>query len=282
MELVHQVDVFRSTCENLRRTGPVGLVLTMGALHEGHVSLMHLVRKYASNVVTTVFVNPTQFGPNEDLAKYPRDLEHDSRLCREAGVDVLFAPAVNEMYPSGAQTKVRVGELADGLCGAFRPGHFEGVCTVVTKFFAACGPCVAVFGEKDYQQLKVIERVVADLLLPVTVVGAPIVRETDGLAMSSRNRYLSGENRTRALSLSLALKASVQAFNRGERRVAVLEQVAKAELAPADSLEYASIVHGDTLLPYENVVDQSARLLIAVRVGSTRLIDNCSLAEPGF
>jgi pantoate--beta-alanine ligase len=282
VELVHQVDAFRSSCETLRRSGPVGLVLTMGALHEGHVSLMHLARKYASKVVATVFVNPTQFGPTEDLAKYPRDLDNDARLCREAGVDVLFAPSAPEMYPSGAQTKVRVGALAEGLCGAFRPGHFEGVCTVVTKFFAACGPCVAIFGEKDYQQLKVIERVVSDLLLPVAVVGAPVVRESDGLAMSSRNRYLSSEDRARAVSLFSALNASSSAYAKGERRASVLTECANAALHAVDIVEYASIVHGETLLPYESVVDSAARLLIAARVGSTRLIDNCSLATPGF
>jgi pantoate--beta-alanine ligase len=258
------------------------LVLTMGALHEGHASLMQLAKKYASKVVATVFVNPTQFGPHEDLAKYPRDLERDARLCRESGVDLLFAPSVQQMYPTGAETRVRVGALADGLCGAFRPGHFEGVCTVVTKFFAACGPCVALFGEKDYQQLKVIERVVADLLLPVTVVGAPIVRENDGLAMSSRNRYLSPDARTRAVSLFAALDATAALFNKGERRVQLLEQCAKQALVGTDTVEYASIVSEETLQPYESLVDSSARLLIAARVGSTRLIDNCLLAHPGF
>lgn len=282
MKVVDRVDAFRSECEQLRADGPVGLVLTMGALHDGHASLMRLARKYASTVVATVFVNPTQFAPNEDLAKYPRDLEHDSQVCRAAGVEVLFAPTVTEMYPSGAQTKVHVGALAEGLCGAFRPGHFEGVCTVVTKFFAACGPCVALFGEKDYQQLKVIERVVSDLLLPVTVVGAKVVREADGLAMSSRNRYLSAEQRVRAVSLFSALRASVSLFRKGERRVSVLEACARAELSAADSVDYASIANGSTLEPYEAVVDSNARLLIAARVGATRLIDNCSLAEPGF
>jgi pantoate--beta-alanine ligase len=282
VELIQQIDAFRSSCDNLRRTGPVGLVLTMGALHEGHISLMRLARKYTTSVVATVFVNPTQFGPNEDLAKYPRDLERDAQLCRDAGVDVLFTPSVHAMYPSGSETRVYVGALADGLCGAFRPGHFEGVCTVVTKFFAACGPCVAIFGEKDYQQLKVIERVVADLLLPVTVLGAEVVRESDGLAMSSRNRYLNPHDRARAVNVFSALRGAVELFKKGERRVDVLESCAKAHLGTLDSLDYASIVHGDTLLPYAGVVDERARLLIAARVGTTRLIDNCSLAQPDF
>lgn len=282
MQIIHEVAAFRARCEELRCTGPVGLVLTMGALHEGHVSLTRVARTYAAHVVTTVFVNPTQFGPNEDLAKYPRDLEHDASLCRAAGVEVLFAPSVNEMYPHGSETRVRVGALAEGLCGAFRPAHFEGVCTVVTKFFAACGPCVAVFGEKDYQQLKVIQRVVTDLLLPVTVVGAPLIREADGLAMSSRNRYLSAEDRVRALSLFKALAASVAAYNQGERRVKVLVDRAREQLGLVDALDYVSIVDGETLSPYDDLVDANARLLIAARVGSTRLIDNCALAQPGF
>lgn len=282
METFHEVEAFRARCDESRRAGSVGLVLTMGALHEGHVSLMRLARKYATTVVATVFVNPTQFGPNEDLAKYPRDLEHDATLCRAAGVDVLFAPSVNAMYPSGAETRVRVGALAERLCGDFRPGHFEGVCTVVTKFFAACGPCVAVFGEKDYQQLKVIERVVTDLLLPVTVIGAPLIREADGLAMSSRNRYLSSDDRLRALALFKALEAGASLFNAGERRVKALLEQATGKLGAVDALDYVSVVDGETLAPYDNVVDERARLLIAARVGSTRLIDNCALAHPGF
>lgn len=277
MELLTQAEPFRQYCEQLRRNGPVGLVLTMGALHEGHASLVRLARKHAPSVVATVFVNPTQFGPNEDFSRYPRDLERDTQMCRAAGADVLFAPSPAEMYPVGEQTRVRVGKLAEGLCGAFRPGHFEGVCTVVTKFFALCGPCVAVFGEKDYQQLKVIERSVTDLLLPVTVVGAPIVREADGLAMSSRNRYLSAAERERALALVRALRECVRLYERGERRVGIFEGAARTALADVE-VEYATLVDGETLVPCAEVVDAGARLLIAARVGTTRLIDNCPLA----
>jgi pantoate--beta-alanine ligase len=278
MDIVTRADEFRQRCEELRSGGPVGLVLTMGALHEGHVSLMKVARSHASSVVTTVFVNPTQFGPNEDFNRYPRDLEQDAKVCREAGADVLFAPAPSDMYPEGEQTRVRVGDLAAGLCGAFRPGHFEGVATVVTKFFALAGPVVAVFGEKDYQQLKIIERTVKDLLLPVKVIGAPIVRDADGLAKSSRNRYLSSHERTRALGLVSALRRCSELFRDGERRVAVLEDAARSLLTETD-VEYASVVNGDTLAPYSAEVDGRARLLLAVRVGNTRLIDNCSLAE---
>lgn len=281
MELLTKADEFRQCCEHLRRSGQVGLVLTMGALHEGHASLMHVAKKHASSVVATVFVNPTQFGPSEDFSRYPRDLERDAQVCRASGAAVLFAPTPQEMYPSGEQTRVRVGKLAEGLCGAVRPGHFEGVCTVVTKFFALCGSCVAVFGEKDYQQLKVIERTVTDLLLPVTVIGAKTLRDADGLAMSSRNRYLSEDDRQRALSLVAALRACARAYERGERRVAVLEALARAQLDNTQ-VEYASLVDGDDLEPYPEVVDANARLLIAARVGKTRLIDNCSLATgPG-
>jgi pantoate--beta-alanine ligase len=277
MEVLTKADEFRQYCEHLRGSGPVGLVLTMGALHDGHASLIEVAKKHATSVVATVFVNPTQFGPSEDFARYPRDLERDAGVCQAAGASVLFAPTPQQMYPDGEQTRVHVGKLATGLCGAMRPGHFEGVCTVVTKFFALCGPCVAVFGEKDYQQLKVIERTVTDLLLPVTVIGAKTLRDVDGLAMSSRNRYLSAEDRQRALSLVAALRECARLYDRGERRVSVLEAAARA-LLESTQVEYVSLVDSDTLELYPEVVDANARLLIAARVEKTRLIDNCSLA----
>lgn len=277
MEVLTRADDFRQYCEHLRRSGPVGLVLTMGALHDGHASLMAEAKRHATSVVATVFVNPTQFGPSEDFARYPRDLDRDAAVCRAAGVAVLFAPTPQEMYPDGEQTRVRVGKIAQGLCGAVRPGHFEGVCTVVTKFFALCGSCVAVFGEKDYQQLKVIERTVTDLLLPVTVVGAKTLRDPDGLAMSSRNRYLSPEDRQRALGLVAALRECSRLYERGERRVHVLQETALGLLGQTN-VEYVSLVDGDGLEPYPEIVDSAVRMLIAARVGNTRLIDNCSLA----
>lgn len=278
MEIISRADEFRYSCEQLRLTGSVGIVLTMGALHDGHTSLMQLAKKHATSVVATVFVNPTQFGPNEDFARYPRELERDAALCRAAGVRVLFAPTPDEMYPEGDQTRVRVGRLAEGLCGAFRPGHFEGVATVVTKFFSLCGPAVALFGQKDYQQLKVIERTVADLLMPITVLGAPTVRESDGLAKSSRNRYLSPEERARSLAIVGALRECHRLYDRGERRVDVLERVARGVLQETD-VEYVAFVNRETLIPDVEVVDAQTRLLIAARVGATRLIDNCALAE---
>lgn len=277
MKVLTKADEFRAYCDQQRRSGPVGLVLTMGALHDGHASLLRTAKQHAASVVATVFVNPTQFGPNEDFARYPRDLDHDAQVCQEAGASVLFAPSAQEMYPAGEQTRVHVGRLAAGLCGASRPGHFEGVCTVVTKFFALCGPCVAVFGEKDYQQLKIIERTVTDLLLPVTVIGAKTMREPDGLAMSSRNRYLTAEERPRALSLVAALRECARLYERGERRVTVLHDAARALLERTE-VEYVSLVGSDDLEPYPEVVDANARLLIAARVNKTHLIDNCSLA----
>lgn len=278
MEILTRAEDFRQYCEQLRHAGPVGLVLTMGALHEGHTSLMELAGKHATSVVATVFVNPTQFGPHEDFTRYPRELERDAQICRAAGVQVLFAPSPQEMYPDGDQTRVHVGKLSDGLCGAFRPGHFDGVATVVTKFFALCGPAVAVFGEKDYQQLKVIERTVTDLLLPIAVVGAPTVREPDGLAKSSRNRYLSSEGRARSLALVGALREGHRLYRRGERRVAVIEEAVRSQLA-ATEVQYVALVDRDSLQPYEEIVDARARLLVAAHVDGTRLIDNCSLAE---
>jgi pantoate--beta-alanine ligase len=278
MEILTRAEDFRQYCEQLRQAGPVGLVLTMGALHEGHTSLMELARKHAASVVATVFVNPTQFGPSEDFTRYPRELDRDAQLCRAAGVQVLFAPTPQEMYPDGDQTHIRVGKLSEGLCGAFRPGHFEGVATVVTKFFALCGPSVAVFGEKDYQQLKVIERTVTDLLLPIAVVGAPTVREPDGLAKSSRNRYLSSEGRSRALALVEALREGHRLYERGERRTTIIEEAVRSKLTHT-YVEYVSVVDRDSLQPYVEIVDARARLLVAARVDGTRLIDNCSLAE---
>src|SRR5450432_3218578 len=191
----------------------------MGALHAGHLSLVREARARADVVAVTIFVNPTQFGPSEDFARYPRRLDRDLELCREAGVSHVFAPEASEMYPAGERTRVHVSELTASLCGPHRPGHFDGVTTIVSKLFAVAGACVAVFGRKDYQQLKVIERMTRDLLLPVEIVGLKTLRDTDGLALSSRNAYLTLEERARALAIPRALSAAVSAFASGERRV---------------------------------------------------------------
>jgi pantoate--beta-alanine ligase len=254
----------------------------MGALHDGHLALVAEARRRAGFVVVSIFVNPTQFGPKEDFAKYPRDLGGDVAKLARAGTDCVFAPEASAMYPPGDQTRVRVGALAEHLCGPFRPGHFEGVATVVTKLFALSGPSIAVFGKKDYQQLAVLRRVATDLFLPVSVVGYPIVREKDGLAMSSRNAYLSAEERDRALCLARALSVAVRLFAGGERRAGALRGAARAEVERgATSIDYVDIADPDSLTPARDAerVAERALLAIACRVGGTRLIDNAVLGE---
>jgi pantoate--beta-alanine ligase len=270
----------RGACDDARKAGgTVAFVPTMGALHEGHLALARAARARASFVVASVFVNPTQFGPNEDLSRYPRDLEGDVAKLASVGVDAVFAPASAEMYPAGEQTRVRVGAVAEPLCGAFRPGHFEGVATVVAKLFAIVGPCIAVFGRKDYQQLLVIRRMTCDLFLPVEIVGHPIVREADGLAMSSRNAYLSAEDRARAVALVQGLDAAARLFARGERRARELERIARGPVARiAASIDYVEVRAHETLEPLTEVGDR-ALLAVACRIGTTRLIDNVVLGE---
>jgi pantoate--beta-alanine ligase len=247
----------------------------MGALHEGHLALVREAKKRAKFVAVSIFVNPTQFSPGEDYGRYPRDLARDLALLNEA--DVVFAPEPTAMYPQGDEARVRVGALAEPLCGPFRPGHFEGVATVVTKLFGLAGACVAVFGQKDYQQLVIIRRVVTDLFLPVEVVGHPIVREPDGLALSSRNAYLTPDERERAVALSRGLSAAATLFESGERdartlRETVLDPMRKA----ATSIEYVELVHPDSLVPWKDGERTQERVVAAAawRVGSTRLIDN--------
>ncbi len=249
----------------------------MGALHEGHLALVKEARRRTDVVAVSIFVNPTQFGPGEDLSRYPRDLAGDVEKLATADADVVFAPEPGAMYPAGDETRVRVGALAAPLCGPFRPGHFEGVATVVTKLFALTGPCVAVFGQKDYQQLAVIRRLVTDLFLPVEVVGFPIVREADGLAMSSRNAYLSSADRPRAVELSRGLLLAASLFGAGERDARTLRDAILAHVRPvAASIDYVEIVHPETLVPWadgERTGDRAVAAL-ACRVGTTRLIDN--------
>ena len=265
--------------EAARREGRgVGLVPTMGFLHRGHLSLMEACRGRADLTAVSIFVNPTQFGPNEDLARYPRDLEGDLKKCRETGVDVVFAPESGAMYPAGHRTFVEVAQLQDGLCGARRPGHFRGVATVVTQLFALARPHLAVFGEKDWQQLQIIRRLAVDLHLGVEVVGMPIVREADGLAMSSRNAYLSPVERTRALALSRGLGAARARWAAGERQADVLREAVRAELRAAEVREdYVELVTPDTLEPLARAERADARLLVAGFVGTTRLIDNTAV-----
>jgi pantoate--beta-alanine ligase len=278
---------FRAACDAARARGErVGLVPTMGALHEGHLSLVRAARERAAFVAVSIFVNPTQFGPKEDFSRYPRDLDGDVAKLATAGASAVFAPDAAAMYPPGDETRVRVGKLAESLCGPFRPGHFEGVATVVAKLFALAGPCVALFGKKDYQQLVILRRIAKDLFFPVDIVGHPIVREADGLAMSSRNAYLSSDERARALALSAGLAAAWRAFQAGERRAGVLRGLTRAEVERgADAIDYVEIADADWLAPFaEDALipgGLAARALVAIacRVGTTRLIDNVVLGD---
>jgi len=265
--------------ETARRQGRrVGLVPTMGFLHRGHTSLMEACRARTDTHLVSIFVNPTQFGPGEDLARYPRDLDGDLGKCREAGMDAVFTPEPGAMYPEGHRTFVEVTRLQDGLCGARRPGHFRGVATVVTQLFALARPHVAVFGEKDFQQLQIIRRLAVDLHLGVEVVGMPIIREADGLAMSSRNAYLSPPERSRALALSRGLAAARARWAAGERGAAALQEAVRAELAAAEVREdYVALVTPDTLEDLQRADRGDARLLVAGFVGKTRLIDNTAI-----
>lgn len=262
------------------RRGEIALVPTMGYLHEGHASLMTEARRRAKTVVVSIFVNPTQFGVNEDLDSYPRDLERDKKVAAAAGVDVIFAPKAADMYPEGYQSYLNVEELTTHLCGASRPGHFRGVTTVVAKLFNIVMPTLAVFGKKDFQQLAVIRRMVKDFNFDVEIVGMPIVREGDGLALSSRNARLTPEQRQEALCLSRAIAAARDAFGKGERNVAALKEKALAVIGAEKGAEvdYLEFRDQDTLLPQEQANERTL-LALAVRVGSVRLIDNCVLGE---
>jgi pantoate--beta-alanine ligase len=260
------------------RGARVGLVPTMGALHEGHASLLRAARADGGLVVASIFVNPTQFGPTEDLAKYPRPLERDLEICRREGVGLVFAPSAAEMYPAGFATTVHVARMTEKMCGAFRPGHFDGVCTVVAKLLAIVRPDTAYFGEKDAQQLAVVRRMVADLNLAVEIRGCPTVREPDGLAMSSRNAYLSPAERRQALALSRSLAEAREAVLAGERDAGRLAAQVRQRLEAAEgvNLQYVAVVDPDTLEDLGRVGDK-VLVAAAAKVGATRLIDNVVL-----
>jgi len=282
-QIFRTIAEFRAACDALRAGGArLGFVPTMGALHAGHLQLVRAARRHAERVAVSIFVNPTQFGPNEDFAKYPRNLERDVELLRSVGADLVLSPSADEVYPKGEKTRVRVSGLSEHLCGPFRPGHFEGVATVVTKLFAIAGPCTALFGRKDYQQLKIIERLARDLLLPVTVVGEPTVRDADGLALSSRNAYLSAEERQRALAIPRALAGAGARFQAGERRAGALIEPVRAALREQGlRLDYAEIADADELFPFalDTPVGERALIAVAAFCGTTRLIDNLVLGE---
>ncbi len=255
--------------------GSVGLVPTMGALHEGHLSLIRAAKNACDWVIATIFVNPTQFGPTEDLGKYPRTFEADCTLLEREGVALLFAPDATEMYPEGETTRVVVGPVAERLDGASRPGHFTGVATIVAKLFHIAGPDKAFFGQKDAAQVAVLRQMVRDLNFNVELVVEPIVREPDGLAMSSRNRYLSSVERKQSLALSRALAAAVTAYSGGERHASSLLSRAQKVLDAAEGVrvDYLALVDAQTLLPLDEA-EPGALLAVAAYVGSTRLIDN--------
>jgi pantoate--beta-alanine ligase len=282
MIVVDRIAELRDRCDAARRAGQtVGLVPTMGFFHEGHRSLMRAARADHDLVVTTIFVNPLQFGENEDLAGYPRDLVADTAAAEAEGVDVLFVPSVPEMYPEPTVTTVHVAGLTEGLCGAVRPTHFDGVTTVVTKLFSIVGPCTAYFGRKDFQQLAVVRRMATDLDLPVQVVGCPLVREPDGVAMSSRNAYLSADERRRATGIFASLRAAAAAVEDGERdpqrvRAAVETEAGRHGL----ELEYAEVRRAADVAPLTSV-DGEVVVAVAASVGKARLIDNVTMQIAG-
>ena len=281
MQLIETVQGIREAVSAARKAGKrIGFVPTMGYLHQGHITLMQEARKECDYVVVSIFVNPTQFGPNEDFDRYPRDLARDMELCSTVPVDAIFHPTVAEMYPGTASTtSVVVSQLTAGLCGASRPGHFEGVATVVTKLFNIVKPDVAYFGQKDAQQVAVIRRMVLDLNMDLEIRPVSIVREPDGLAMSSRNIFLTPEQRQGALVLSRSLGMAQERVAAGERDMKALEEAIRSMIAaePLADIDYVSIVDYDALQPVDRL-EGKALAALAVRFGKTRLIDNCILS----
>jgi len=276
MQIIEPISDMRQWSERQRRGRQrIVLVPTMGFLHEGHLCLVREARLRGDVVVASIFVNPAQFGPGEDFATYPRDFERDRRMLEAENIDVLFHPSVAQIYPAGAQTFVDVEKLSLPLCGSVRPGHFRGVATVVAKLFNIVQPHLAIFGEKDYQQLQVIHRMVRDLSMDVEIVGHPIVREADGLAMSSRNAYLTLAERQAALCLSRALCKAERLVRRGEMTAAKLVDRVRVEInnEPLAAIEYVKLCHAETLDEVDDV-GEPALLALAVRIGKARLIDN--------
>lgn len=274
MQVFDDPQAFQTACIEARRAGELALVPTMGYLHDGHETLMRLAAQHRTSALS-IFVNPTQFGPNEDLSRYPRDPEGDLRKAEQCGIQLVLAPPPEAIYPPGFQTYVEPGGLAQELEGTFRPGHFRGVATVVLKLFQLAQPTHAYFGRKDYQQLAVVRRMTRDFDLPIEVIGVPTVRERDGLARSSRNVYLSAEERQRALCLSRALRRAQELFTGGERSAVAIEAAATALVAAeADSVDYVSVRDADSLERIDQVEAGRAVVVIAARIGRTRLIDN--------
>lgn len=277
MKIIKNTTDLQAQCLKWREQGlTVGLVPTMGFFHAGHLSLMEQARSQCDRLVVTLFVNPTQFGPDEDLDAYPRDLDRDARLANEQGADVLFTPDPDAMYAPDHSTWVEVPELAKGLCGATRPIHFRGVCTVVMKLFMLTQPAIAVFGQKDWQQLAILKRMVRDLNIPVTIKGMPIVREKDGLALSSRNAYLTKEERALAPNLHAGLVQAAKLAASGNNNAGEIREFIRSfyeKNIPGGEIDYIEIVDAENMSPVENI-DEAALVAVAVRLGKARLIDN--------
>jgi pantoate--beta-alanine ligase len=277
MKVIETIDAMQKQCEELRLSGKtIALVPTMGFFHEGHLRLMRVGRGLADILVISIFVNPTQFGPSEDFQAYPRDMDGDLAGARNVGVDLVFAPSVEEMYPDGHQTKIVVESVTKPLCGLSRPGHFDGVTTVVAKLFNIAKPHLALFGEKDYQQLTAVKRMVKDLDMDIQIIGVTTVREPDGLAMSSRNSYLNPEERESALCLKKSLDLAGEMFNQGEKDAQKMkEAVEKLILShPFTEIDYINICDPISLEDVDRI-EGKVLLALAVRVGKARLIDNC-------
>jgi pantoate--beta-alanine ligase len=277
VEVIERIKVMQEKCENLRLSGKrIALVPTMGFFHEGHLELMRVGKDLADILIVSIFVNPIQFGPHEDFEDYPRDMESDLAKAEKQNVDLVFSPSIDEMYPNGFQTKIVVEKVTKYLCGLSRPGHFNGVTTVVTKLFNIAKPHTAIFGEKDYQQLTVIRRMVKDLDMNIRIVGVPTFREPDGLAMSSRNSYLSPDERRSALCLSKSFDLADDLCKKGERAVSVIKEAMEAFILshPHTSIDYVNLCDPYTLEDLE-MIKTEALAALAVKVGKTRLIDNC-------
>ncbi len=279
MKIITSIKEMRRASIDLKsKNKSIGFVPTMGALHIGHISLINEAKKYNDAVVLSIFVNPTQFVQGEDYNSYPRDIERDKITASDAGVDILFLPSADDMYPEGFKTFVHVEDITEALCGKFRPGHFKGVATVVLKLFNIVAPDRSYFGEKDYQQLLVVKSMVRDLNLNIEIAGMPTVREDDGLAISSRNDYLSGKERITAASIYRSLKMSQDMVKNGERKaeniINIMERIIKNE--EGTKIDYISICDTDTLKDIE-LIDNKALAALAVRIGKARLIDNCVL-----
>ena len=278
MQTIRQLESLRETIASLRGAGArIALVPTMGALHAGHIALIEAAKLVADTVVASIFVNPLQFAPGEDLARYPRRELQDARMLADAGCALLWMPGVDDMYPAGFASSISVGGVSEGLDGATRPGHFDGVATVVAKLFNQVGPNIALFGEKDFQQLAVIRRMVTDLNLPIEIVGVPTQRDDDGLALSSRNIYLAPEDRARAIALPRALGVAARVISQGGDAASAVATARDALLAGGfDSVDYVELVDAETLAPLPDPA-RPRRLLAAARIAGTRLIDNIAV-----